>query len=291
MSGGHVRHGEAHGTSEPWGTSCGRNVSAAPSLLLGTPLKRMQRARVPLPRPQVRVRPPRPLATGELHTGALKRGLSGRALHRGRAPCRIHQRRERYLTDGAHRHREGRSTLHHNAGRLGGEPLRYDSTHKPFQPPALLPTEPCLELSTLVGTGLVVKIQACGPLTPKEVAGPIRGKHDLAPPNINPVNLALLDVIEDRARTPALIRDRRWPEPAGAHELAATKLGQLAGQIPRHVLPSFSVTGSLRALLSLAYSGRRAPILLFSCWGCSYPLLPQHHQKKLCHCWAECHES
>jgi hypothetical protein len=48
-------------------------------------------------------------------------------------------------------------------------------------------------------------------MTPKEVAGPIRGKHDLAPPDINPVNLALLDVIEDRARTPALIRDRRWP--------------------------------------------------------------------------------
>src|SRR5262249_36901524 len=73
-------------------------------------------------------------------------------------------------------------------------------------------------------------------------------------------NLVLLDVIEDRARTPALIRDRRWPEPAGAHELAATKLGQLAGQIPRHGMPSFDVTGAFRELLSLAYSGRRAPI-------------------------------
>src|SRR4029453_2750963 len=113
---------------------------------LGTPLKRMQRARVPLPRPQVRVRPPRPLATGELHTGALKRRLGGRALHRGRAPCRINQRRECYLTDGTHRHGEGRPALHHNAGRLGGEPLRYDGTHKPFQQPALLPTEDRLEL-------------------------------------------------------------------------------------------------------------------------------------------------
>ena len=53
------------------------------------PLKRMQRARVPSHARKSGSRPPR-LATGKLHTGALKRGLGGGALHRRRAPRQIH---------------------------------------------------------------------------------------------------------------------------------------------------------------------------------------------------------
>lgn len=90
---------------------------------------------------------------------------------------------------------------------------------------------------------------------------------------------ARLDLFQDRARTPALIWDGGWPQPAGAHELAATKLGQLAGYLPRHVLPSFSMPGLCGWRPAPLLREHRAPSALFPCRVCSYLFLPPGNQK------------
>src|SRR5262249_16335388 len=122
-------------------------------------------------------------------------------------------------------------------------------------------------------------IDCTGTPAPKEVAGPIRGQHDLAPPDIDPVNLALLDVIQDRARTPALIRGGCGPQPPGPHELAATNPSQLAVYLPRHVLPSFSMPGLCGWRPAPLLREHRAPSALFPCRVCSYLFLPPGNRK------------
>src|SRR6266849_5768387 len=178
--------------------------------VLGTPVEGVDRTRVAFPGAQPGIRPARPFAAGQLHTGTLKRPLRHGSLHGGWPPCLISERLARRLPHCTHRDRQARTTSNRDAHGLGRQPLRNHSTHETFQKTALLATENRLELPTLGRTGTVVNVETCCPIAPKEVPGPVRRKDHCGAPDLNAIDLSLCDIIDESSRAPPLVWLRRW---------------------------------------------------------------------------------